>query len=167
MFWSSILRLMPPQLYERVDKWTNPGPILIIRNTFPQFYSHFYFQHHFIPKIQKTYLLSCMHIQNPKIPFSHHIYFIALLFTLLHHIFILFTFTPCAWQTLGGVGGTRQVNYFIGCLNKNDERFFEFSSRIRYKPWVSSWEKLTLATTLCTWSPNELAPCLVSSGTHH
>jgi hypothetical protein len=23
MFWSSILLLMPPQLYERVDKWTH------------------------------------------------------------------------------------------------------------------------------------------------
>jgi hypothetical protein len=31
MFRSSILRLMPQQLYERVDKWTHePGPILII-----------------------------------------------------------------------------------------------------------------------------------------
>jgi hypothetical protein len=35
------------------------------------------------------------------------------------------------------------------------------------KPRVSSWGKFTLATTLCTWSPDELAPLLsVISGVH-
>jgi hypothetical protein len=46
--------------------------------------------------------------------------------------------------------------------DENEERFFDYSLRVRYKPRVSSWEKFTLATTLYTWSPNEVAHCLVS-----
>jgi hypothetical protein len=36
-----------------------------------------------------------------------------------------------------------------------------------YKPRVLSWGKFTLTTTLCTWCPNEVAHCLVSSGCHY
>jgi hypothetical protein len=43
------------------------------------------------------------------------------------------------------------------------ESFFDCSPRVQYKPRVSSSGKFTLAITLCTWSPNEVAHCLVLS----
>jgi hypothetical protein len=52
---------------------------------------------------------------------------------------------------------------FCRLADENKESFFDCSSRVRYKPRVPSWGKFTLATTLCTWSPNEVAHCLVSS----
>jgi hypothetical protein len=52
---------------------------------------------------------------------------------------------------------------FCRLLDENEESFFDFSLRVRYKPWVSLCRKFTLATTLCTWSPNKVAHCLMSS----
>jgi hypothetical protein len=86
----------------------NPGPIFIIRNTFPTLLFALLFSALNYSENTKTYLLSCIHFQNPKTCFPHHIYFIALLFILLHIIFIILIFTPYAWQPLGGVGDTRQ-----------------------------------------------------------
>jgi hypothetical protein len=51
--------------------------------------------------------------------------------------------------------------------DENEERIFNCSPRVQYKPQVSSWGKFTLATTLYTWSPNEVAHYLVSSACHH
>jgi hypothetical protein len=151
MFRSSILRLMRSQLYERVDKWTHES------------WSNFNHKKHISNTFIRTFIFSIilfrkykniftfLHTHTKlKIPFPHHIYFIALLFTLLHLIFILLTFTPCAWQPLGGVGDTRQENCFVGCLKKNDETFFDCFPRVRYKSRVSSWRKFTPYTTLYT-----------------
>jgi hypothetical protein len=76
----------------------NPGPILTIRNTFLAHLHTLLFSAPFYYENTKKYLLSCTDNQNSKTPLPHHIYFIALLFTLLHVLsyFILLTFTLCA-----------------------------------------------------------------------
>jgi hypothetical protein len=68
----------------------NPSQILIIKNTFPTHLHVLLFLASFKSENTKTYLLSCIHLQNPKIPSTHHIYFIALLFTLFALLHILF-----------------------------------------------------------------------------
>jgi hypothetical protein len=98
LFWSSILCLMPPQLYERVDKWTHePGPILIIRNTFPTLARVRLFSALIKSENTKTYLLSCNNIKNPKTPLtllhqSHNSFSLhyCIVFILMH---LLFYFT--------------------------------------------------------------------------
>jgi hypothetical protein len=69
----------------------NPGPISIIRNTFPTHLHALLFSASFKSENIKTHLLSCIQLQNPKIPFTHHMYFIALLSTLfaLSYLFYL------------------------------------------------------------------------------
>jgi hypothetical protein len=76
----------------------NPGQILTIRNTLLTHLHTLLFSAPFYSENTKIYLLSCTNNQNPKTLLPHHIYFIALLFTLLHlfSYFILLTFTPCA-----------------------------------------------------------------------
>jgi hypothetical protein len=138
----------------------NPGPILIIRNTFPTILFTLLFSASFYSENTKN-IFTFLHTHTkPKSTFPASYLLYCIVIYLLHLIFILLTFTPCAWQPLGGVGDTRQGNCFVGCLKKNDESFFNYSPRILYKYRVSSWGKFTLATTLCTWSPNELAPLL-------
>jgi hypothetical protein len=141
-FQISALRLMPPQLHERVGKWTHKP-----RSNFNHkkhlsdaFTNSFIFSIILFRKYKNIFTF--LHTQlNPKntiiasyLLYCIVIYFIALLFILLHLLsyFILLTFTPCAWQPLGGVGDTRQVNCFAVCLKKNERSFFDYSSRVRY-----------------------------------
>jgi hypothetical protein len=70
----------------------NPGPILIIRNTFPTHLHALLFSASFKSENTKIHLLSCINLQNPKIPFTHHIYFIASLYIYFICI-IIFYFT--------------------------------------------------------------------------
>jgi hypothetical protein len=63
----------------------NPGPILIIRNTFPAHLHALLFSASFKFENTKTHLLSCIQLQNPKISFTHHIYFLALYLRYLHY----------------------------------------------------------------------------------
>jgi hypothetical protein len=172
MFWSSILFLMPPQLYERIHKWTHePSPILIIRNTFQTLFHALLFLALIKSENTKTYLLSCNHIENPKTPLPYFfsrilalVYFIAsYLFYCICYLFIFIfntlclTTTRCSW-------GRKTTRLF--CSGENEESFFDCSPRVQYKTRVSSCGKFTLSTTLCTWSPNEVAHCLVSSHVH-
>jgi hypothetical protein len=125
---------------------------------------HFYFQHQFIPKIQKhIYFLAYTYKIQKHLS---HIIFTLLYCYLFYCISYLFTYihTLCLTAT-HGVKDIRQGNYFVGCLTKIEESFLNCSLIVPYKLRVSSWRKFTLATTLCTWSPHELAPCLVSSVT--
>jgi hypothetical protein len=82
-FRSSALRLMPPQNHERWDKWTHEPRSNLNHNkhVFDAFMHSFIFSIILLWKY-KNNLLSCTHNQNPKTSLSHHIYFIALLFTL-------------------------------------------------------------------------------------
>jgi hypothetical protein len=61
---------MPPQLYEReyTSEPMNPGPILIIRNTFPALARVFKSSSLIKFENTKIYLLSCNHIKNSKTP---------------------------------------------------------------------------------------------------
>jgi hypothetical protein len=93
----------------------------------------------------------------------HHIYFIAFVIYLIAYSY-LFSLHSHLMLDNHSVGlETQDKDIVCRLLDKNEESFFDCSPRVRYKPWVSSWEKITLATTLCTWSSNEVAHCLVSS----
>jgi hypothetical protein len=143
MFRSSILHLMPPQLFERVDKWTYEP-----RSNFNHKKNIFIFMHsHTKPK--NTF------------PASYLLYFIVIYF-IVYHIYFTYIQTLCLTTTWWS-WGHKTKKLFLGCLTKNEESFFDCSPRVWYKPWVSSWEKFTLDTTLCSWSSNELTPYLVSS----
>jgi hypothetical protein len=112
LFRSSILRSMPPQLYERVDKSEpmNPDPILIIRNTFPT-HLHTFFIFSIILFRKYKNIFTCLHTQSKlKNTFTAFyglhislVFLSSIIFILLHcylfyayHIFILLTFTPYA-----------------------------------------------------------------------
>jgi hypothetical protein len=80
----------------------NPGPNLIIRNTFPTHLQVLLFSASFKSENTKTYLLSCIHLKNPKTPHTHHIYFILLHCYLLylHHLFYFtYIYTLCLTTT--------------------------------------------------------------------
>jgi hypothetical protein len=132
-FWSSPLRLMPPQFNERVGKWvheprSNLNHKKHLSNTFA---CTFIFSTKLFRKYKKIF--TSLHTQ-PKPKNIIHIYFIAFLFTLPSCILylLLIIFTPCAWQPLSGVGDTRTRNYFAGCWKKNERSFFDCSPRVRY-----------------------------------
>jgi hypothetical protein len=147
---------------EYTSETINPGPILIIKTPFQHFYSQFYFQHHFIPKIQNhIYFLSYTY-KTQKYHSHIILLYCIVIYFIAYRIYFTYIHTMCLTTTRWSLGHkTRKL--FCRCLKKNNESFFDCSPRIRYKPRVSSWGKFTLATTLCTWSPNKLAPCLVSS----
>jgi hypothetical protein len=151
----------------------NLGLILIIKTPFQCLHVSFKFHLQLNPK-NKKYLLSCNHIENLKTPLPYCIsyiivlvYFIGLLFILFYCIVILFYLhsTPCAWQPLGGVGDARQVECFAGRLTRTKRDFLTIPQEFDINPELSLWGKFTLATTLCTWSANKVAHCLVSSPT--
>jgi hypothetical protein len=92
------------------------------------------------------------------------VYIIALLFILLHSLFYFTYIQHLVLDNHSVELGTQDKEFFFGRLhNENKESFFNYSPRVRYKSRVSSCGKFTLATTLCTWSPKEMAHFLVSS----
>jgi hypothetical protein len=158
MFWSSALRLMPPQHHERVGKWTHEprSNLSHKKHLFDEFIHSFIFNIILFRKYKNIFTF--LHTQSkPKniITTSYLLYCIVIYFTVLHIIFyFLLTFTPCAWQSLGGVGDTRTRKLFCRLLEEEWRELLRLFPRVQYKPRVHSWGKFTLATTLCTWSPN-------------
>jgi hypothetical protein len=122
----------------------------------------FYFQHHFILKVQKHIYFLAHTTKTQKHHYRNIIILLHcyLLYRIAYHILFLLTFTPCAWQPLGGVGDTRQGDFFASCFKKDEHSFFTVPREFDIKPRVLSWGKFTLATTLYTWSPDELTPLL-------
>jgi hypothetical protein len=98
-----------------------------------------------------------------SLPFPHHIYFIALLFILLYIISILLTFTSYAWQPLGGVGDTRQGNYFVGCLRRTMRAFLTVLQEFDINPEFSREENLLLIQHSTLGVPTNWHLCLVLS----
>jgi hypothetical protein len=145
----------------------NPGPILIIRNTFPTLARVFLISSLIKSKNTKhIYFLAI--ISKTPLPYCISriialVYFIASYLFYCICYFILLTFNTLCLTTIRWSWGCNTRSLFCRLPDENEERFFECYPRVRYKPWVSSWGKFTLATTLCTWSPNEVAHCLVSS----
>jgi hypothetical protein len=94
-------------------------------------------------------------------PASYLLYCIIIYF-IAYHIYFTYIHTLCLTTTRWSWG--HKIRKLFCRLLKEERRvFFECSPRVRYKPRVSSWRKFTHATTLSTWSTNELAPFLVSS----
>jgi hypothetical protein len=174
MFRSSILRLMPPQLYERVGKWTHE----------PQ--SNFNHKKHFSNAFARTFIFSIILFQKYKniFTFLHtqskskntftafyklHIslvYLSRIIFTLLHcYYFILFyLYSHLVLDNHSVELGIQDKEIVLHVAWRRTVRaFLTVPWEFDIKPSVPSWGKFTLAITLCTRSPDELAPCLVSS----
>ena len=104
-----------PRYQERVHLWNHePGPFLIIRNTFPTLLSPLLFAAIIKSENTKTLLHLAFIIKNPK-NIIYHYYHHPCIFILpsLHiyyclHIYFIIILTPCAWQPLGEVEGTKQ-----------------------------------------------------------
>jgi hypothetical protein len=157
-FWSCALRLMPPQLHERVGKWTHE-PLSNLNNKkhlFDAFIHSFIFSIILFRKYKNIFTF--LHTQpKPKniIITSYLLYCIVIYFTVLHNIFYFYLHSHLMLDNHSVELGTQERGkYFAGCSKKNDGSFCGCSPRVWYKPRVSSWGKFTLATTLCTWSPN-------------
>jgi hypothetical protein len=151
----------------QVNPWTRSN--FNKKTPFQHFYSHFYFQHYLILKIQKyiyfivfTYktqkYLYCiiLVVYYLSLPYTHHIYFIAsiILFYLHSHLVLDNHLMELRTQD-------KEIVLQVAWRERR-ERFWLFPGS-RYKPRVSSWRKFTFAITLCTWNTNEMAHCLVSS----
>jgi hypothetical protein len=111
---------------ECISEPMNPGPLLIIRNNFPTTLSLFSFS--VLIKFKKYFYL--LHLQTKTLHRHLLLFIIALhipaaqnfvwcrchcIFTYSHCIFhfsFLYLHTPCAWQPLGEVEGTKKI-YFI------------------------------------------------------
>jgi hypothetical protein len=126
--WNPLCQLYDPVstisfMRECISVPMNPGPLLIIRNNFPTNLSNF-----FNSKVQKYFYL--LHLQT-KTQHRHLLLFIIALhipaaqdffwrrchciFTYSHcifHFIFVYLHTPCAWQPLDEVEGTKQI-YFI------------------------------------------------------
>jgi hypothetical protein len=155
---------MLPQLCERVGKWTHePRSNFNYKKHLFDAFTHFFIFStilfwkykniftflHTQPKPKNTitasYLLYCIVIYF--IAFVYHISFYLLLHLVLdNHSVELGTqekeiVLQVAWRRMSGAFSTVPREFDI-------------------KPWVLLWGKFTLARTLCTWSPDELAPLL-------
>jgi hypothetical protein len=91
------------------------------------------------------------------------VYLPALLFILLHCYFILLTFNTLCLTTTQWSGGRKARRLFCRLPDKNEESFSTVHLEFDINPELSSWGKFTLAATLHSWSPDEVAHCLVSS----
>jgi hypothetical protein len=144
-FRSSALRLMPPQLRERVAKWNHePGSNLNhMKHLSDTFICTFIFNTKLFRKYKNIFTSLHTHTK-PKniITASYLFYYIVIYFTVLHIIFhFLLTFTPCAWQPLSGVGDKRTRNLFCRLLEEEQQELLQLFPRFRYKPQVSPWGK--------------------------
>jgi hypothetical protein len=155
MFKSFALRLMPPQLYERVDKWTHEPW------SNPTHLHTLLFLASFKSKNTKTHLLSCIHLQNPK-------YLSRIISTLLHcyllylhHHILFYLHLHLVLDNHSVELGTQHKEVVLQVAWRRTMRAFSTILReFDIKPRVPSWGKFTLSTTLYTWSPDELAPLL-------
>jgi hypothetical protein len=121
-FRSSALCLMPPQLHERVGKWTHEprSNLNHKKHISDTFICTFIFSTKLFRKYKNIFTYLHTHIKPQNIiAASYLLYCIVIYFIVLHIIFyFLFTFTPYAWQPLGGVGDTRTRNLFCRLLEE-------------------------------------------------
>jgi hypothetical protein len=135
----SILCLMPPQLYERVDEWTHEP-----RSNFKH-------------KKRLSNACTCLLIfiftslqsyPKPKTPLSHHIsciialvYFHAsyLFYCICYFIFNTLCLTITRWSW-----GRNTRRLFCRLPDKNKDSFLNYSPRVWYKPQVTLVGKIFL-----------------------
>jgi hypothetical protein len=157
-FRPSALRLMPLQLHERVGKWTHEPQSNLNhkKHLSDTFICIFIFSTKLFRKY-KNIFTSFHTYTKPKniITASYLHYCIVIYLTVLHIIFYFYLHSHLVLDNHSVELGTQEQGIcFADCSKKNDKRFCDCSPRFRYKPRVCSWGKFTLATTLCTWSPN-------------
>jgi hypothetical protein len=153
MFLSSILRLMPSQLYERVGKWMHKSR------------SNINHKKHLSDAFTYAFFLASFYSENTK-----HIYFLAYTTkTQKHHYRIIFILLHCcipysiAYHILFYLHLNLVLDNHSVELGTQDKEivlqvawrrmigaFSTVPREFNIKPWVPSWGKFTLATTLCT-----------------
>jgi hypothetical protein len=156
-FWSSALRLMPPQFNERVVKRTHEPRSNLnhkkhLSNTFICTFI-------FSTKLFRKYknIFTSLHTQlKPKniITASYLLYCIFLLYRIAYNIY--FYLHPHLVLDNHSVElGTQEWEIILQVAGRRMTRAFstvprEFDINLK----LPSWGKFTLATILCTWSPN-------------
>jgi hypothetical protein len=155
LFRSSVLHLMLPQFYERVDRWTHETvTILITRNTFPTLCMCLFIFSYFLKWKNKNIFHFLQSYQKHKTSlFTALVHFLHLLSVILF-IYCTYSKTLCL-TTIWWSWGRKTRSLFCMLPHGNEESFFNYSLGVRYLPRVIRVGKITLATTLCTWSLNE------------
>jgi hypothetical protein len=149
-FRSSALCLMPPQLHERVGKWTHEprSNLNNKKHLSDTFICTFIFSTKLFWKYKNIFTYLHTHIKPKN--------FIAasyLPYCISHFIFYLRSHLMLDNHSVE-LGTQEQGICFADCSKKNHKSFCDYSPRVWYKPRVFSWGKFTFSTTLCTWSPN-------------
>jgi hypothetical protein len=145
---------MPPQFNERVGKWTHePRSNLNHKKHLSKTFAYIFI---FSTKLFRKYkdIFISLHTQpKPKniITIAYLLYCIVIYSTVLH---IIFTFTYihtlCLTTTRWSWG---HKNEKLFC-RRTGGAFSTVPREFDINPEFPSWGKFTLATTLCTWSPN-------------
>jgi hypothetical protein len=91
------------------------------------------------------------------------VYFISSYLFYCIYYFIFLTFNTLCLTTIRRSRDARQGDYFVSCVTRTNRAFLTVPQEFDISPELSLWGETTLATTLCTWSPNKVAHCLVSS----
>jgi hypothetical protein len=88
-------------------------------------------------------------------------YCIVIYFIVLHIIFYFYLLLHLVFDNHSEELGTQDKEIFLQVAWRRTSRaFLTVPREFDIKPWVLSWGKFTLATTLYTWSPDELTPLL-------
>jgi hypothetical protein len=163
IFRSSPLCLVPPQLHERVGKWTHEPQSNFNHNKHLSNAFSFTFIFSIILFWKYKNIFTFLHTQpKPKnnIMASYLFYCIVIYFTVLHIIFN-FTYIHTLLDNHSMELGTQDKEVLLQVAWRRRIRAFATVPReFDIKPRVPSWRIFTLDTTLCTWSPDELAPLL-------
>jgi hypothetical protein len=139
----------------------NPGPFKTIWNTFQLCLLPFAIIAFIKSENTKKTFTFCSYTENPKttllysISFSllFVIYFSVSLFSYNYFKILCLTTTRWSWRR-------KTRNLFCRLLDENGKSFYDCSPRVQYETPSHPCGKDSLATSLCTWSPNELAHLL-------
>jgi hypothetical protein len=149
---------MPPQLHERVVKWTHePRSNLKYKKHFSDtFICTFIFSTKWFRKYKNIFTSLHTHTK-PKniITASYLLYCIIICFIVMHILFYFYLHLHLVLDNHSMELVTQEQEIcFADCSKKNDKSLCDCSPKVRYKPRVPSWGKFTLTATPCTWSPN-------------
>ena len=157
----------------------NPGPILIIRNTFPTLLSSLLFSAIYYSENTKILSIPAITHKNPKTTLLSYIssrlhletlftfsFALCLIYLVIYYLhYYLFTFSYCVTllirnlvldNHLVDLGTQDKVPCFTDCLTRRGRITSEASfPRVRFKLSSHPCGEKKLATTLCTWSPNK------------
>jgi hypothetical protein len=171
LFRSSVLHLMLPQFYERVDRWTHETvTILITRNTFPTLCMCLFIFSYFLKWKNKNIFHFLQSYQKHKNIF---IYSISLLstFTFCYFIYLLYLFQNLVLDNHLVELGTQDKEFVLHVASRERREFFQlFPWSSIFTPSHSCGKNYSCYNTLHLESQQEVTHCLVSShgcGTSH